>query len=46
MSVIPAAQAQPLDKVRFGTNWVAEAEHGGYFAAEGLELELEEFAAR
>ena len=23
-----AAQAQKLDKVRFGTNWVAEAEHG------------------
>src|SRR5258708_18660842 len=28
-----AAQAQPLDKVRFGTNWVAEAEHGGFFQA-------------
>ncbi|MFN3655999.1 MAG: ABC transporter substrate-binding protein [Pseudolabrys sp.] len=28
-----AAQAQPLDKVRFGTNWVAQAEHGGYFQA-------------
>jgi NitT/TauT family transport system substrate-binding protein len=28
-----AAQAQPLDKVRFGTNWVAEAEHGGYYQA-------------
>jgi len=22
------AQAQALDQVRFGTNWVAEAEHG------------------
>jgi NitT/TauT family transport system substrate-binding protein len=27
------AQAQTLDKVRFGTNWVAEAEHGGYYQA-------------
>ena len=25
--------AQPLDQVRFGTNWVAEAEHGGYYQA-------------
>src|SRR5471032_1589195 len=28
-----AALAQPLDKVRFGTNWVAEAEHGGFYQA-------------
>src|SRR6185369_13980812 len=28
-----AAQAQSLDKVRFGTNWVAEGEHGGYYQA-------------
>jgi NitT/TauT family transport system substrate-binding protein len=28
-----AAKAQPLDKVRFGTNWVAEAEHGGFYQA-------------
>lgn len=28
-----AAQAQHLDKVRFGTNWVAEAEHGGFYQA-------------
>ena len=27
------AFAQPLDKVRFGTNWVAEAEHGGFYQA-------------
>ncbi len=27
------ATAQPLDKVRFGTNWVAEAEHGGFYQA-------------
>jgi NitT/TauT family transport system substrate-binding protein len=28
-----SAQAQKLDKVRFGTNWVAEAEHGGFYQA-------------
>jgi len=28
-----AASAQTLDKVSFGTNWVAEAEHGGYYQA-------------
>ena len=28
-----AAPAQALDKVRFGTNWVAEAEHGGFYQA-------------
>ena len=27
------AAAQPLDKVTFGTNWVAEAEHGGFYQA-------------
>jgi NitT/TauT family transport system substrate-binding protein len=27
------AQAQQLDKVRFGTNWIAEGEHGGYYQA-------------
>jgi NitT/TauT family transport system substrate-binding protein len=27
------AFAQTLDKVRFGTNWVAEAEHGGFYQA-------------
>ena len=30
---LASAQAQPLDKVRFGTNWVAEAEHGGFYQA-------------
>jgi NitT/TauT family transport system substrate-binding protein len=30
---LAAAQAQPLEKVRFGTNWVAEAEHGGFYQA-------------
>jgi NitT/TauT family transport system substrate-binding protein len=28
-----AAHAQSLDKVSFGTNWVAEAEHGGHYQA-------------
>lgn len=32
MLVMPAA-AETLDKVSFGTNWVAEAEHGGFFQA-------------
>src|SRR5262245_52157883 len=27
------ARAQTLDKVSFGTNWVAEGEHGGFFQA-------------
>src|ERR1700684_2981013 len=27
------AFAQVLDKVTFGTNWVAEAEHGGFYQA-------------
>src|ERR1041384_5174564 len=30
---ISAAHAQALDKVTFGTNWVAQAEHGGYYQA-------------
>jgi NitT/TauT family transport system substrate-binding protein len=30
--MIPAS-AQALDKVSFGTNWVAEAEHGGFYQA-------------
>ena len=28
-----SAQSQKLDKVSFGTNWVAEAEHGGFYQA-------------
>src|SRR5262245_37217071 len=31
--VVGTAQAQPLDKVSFATNWVAEAEHGGFYQA-------------
>jgi NitT/TauT family transport system substrate-binding protein len=30
---IAPASAQTLDKVTFGTNWVAEAEHGGFYQA-------------
>src|SRR5215467_2144662 len=29
----PAAAQQKLDKVSFGTNWLAEAEHGGHYQA-------------
>jgi len=32
VSLAPA-RAETLDKVSFGTNWVAEAEHGGFFQA-------------
>jgi NitT/TauT family transport system substrate-binding protein len=32
-AVTVAAGAQTLDKVSFGTNWVAEAEHGGFYQA-------------
>ncbi len=32
VSVVPT-RAETLDKVTFGTNWVAEAEHGGFFQA-------------
>jgi hypothetical protein len=31
-----AAVAQTLDKVSFATNWIAEAEHGGYPVARGV----------
>src|SRR5215208_4545443 len=30
---VGTAGAQTLDKVSFGTNWVAEAEHGGFYQA-------------
>jgi NitT/TauT family transport system substrate-binding protein len=33
MPALSPVLAQPLDKVRFGTNWVAEAEHGGFYQA-------------
>jgi NitT/TauT family transport system substrate-binding protein len=32
-TVSSASSAQTLDKVTFGTNWVAEAEHGGFYQA-------------
>jgi NitT/TauT family transport system substrate-binding protein len=32
-AIPPAARAQALDKVAFGTNWVAEGEHGGFYQA-------------
>src|SRR5262245_26956437 len=36
LAIAPAAvqaQAQQLEKVTFATNWVAEAEHGGFYQA-------------
>ena len=33
MLAMASAHAQPLDKVTFATNWVAEAEHGGFYQA-------------
>jgi NitT/TauT family transport system substrate-binding protein len=33
IALAASALAQPLDKVSFGTNWVAEAEHGGFYQA-------------
>jgi NitT/TauT family transport system substrate-binding protein len=32
-AALAPARGAPLDKVRFGTNWVAEAEHGGFYQA-------------
>src|SRR6266404_3016403 len=32
-AIFPARAQTMLDKVSFGTNWVAEAEHGGFFQA-------------
>ena len=33
MAISPAGAQTTLDKVSFGTNWVPEAEHGGFFQA-------------
>lgn len=33
MAALTPVGAETLDKVSFGTNWVAEAEHGGFFQA-------------
>src|SRR5580700_10434809 len=32
-AVATAPPAEALDSIRFGTNWVAEAEHGGFYQA-------------
>jgi NitT/TauT family transport system substrate-binding protein len=32
-AALAQAHAQQLERVRFGTNWVAEAEHGGFYQA-------------
>ncbi len=32
-AILAMPPAYALDKVRFGTNWVAEAEHGGFYQA-------------
>jgi NitT/TauT family transport system substrate-binding protein len=48
--VTPLARAQPLDKVVFGTNWRAQAGHGGFYQAladgtykrMGLEVEIQQ----
>jgi NitT/TauT family transport system substrate-binding protein len=33
LAISSSAAAQPLDKVTFATNWVAQAEHGGFYQA-------------
>ena len=33
MAILPANAQATLDKVSFGTNWLPEAEHGGFFQA-------------
>jgi NitT/TauT family transport system substrate-binding protein len=33
LAAATVSPAQALDSVRFGTNWVAEAEHGGFYQA-------------
>src|SRR6476646_7577793 len=33
LTALSPASAQTRDKVSFGTNWVAEAEHGGFYQA-------------
>src|SRR5687768_11633371 len=30
---LSGAHAQQLDKISFGTNWVAQGEHGGFYQA-------------
>jgi NitT/TauT family transport system substrate-binding protein len=33
MAILPASAQTAMDKVSFGTNWVPEPEHGGFFQA-------------
>ena len=33
VGMLTSAHAQQLDKVSFATNWVAQAEHGGFYQA-------------
>jgi NitT/TauT family transport system substrate-binding protein len=33
LAAAPAAAQQPLAKISYGTNWLAEAEHGGFYQA-------------
>src|SRR3979490_2258482 len=33
MAALAPARGQTLDKISFGTNWVAEGEHGGFYQA-------------
>jgi NitT/TauT family transport system substrate-binding protein len=48
LAVGPAARGQTLDKLRFSTDWLAQAEHGGYYQAQaeglyrqhGLDVEI------
>lgn len=48
LAVFTNAQAQDLEKVTFGTNWFAQAEHGGFYQAKaegiyekyGLDVEI------
>ncbi|MBN9671097.1 ABC transporter substrate-binding protein [Roseibium aggregatum] len=48
LALMASTSAQALEKVSFGTNWVAQAEHGGYYQAVadgtyadcGLEVEI------
>jgi NitT/TauT family transport system substrate-binding protein len=33
LALLTASSAQPVDKISFGTNWVAQGEHGGFYQA-------------
>src|SRR6267154_3920523 len=45
MAALAPARGQTLDKVSFGTNWVAEGEHGGFFQAVANKVPLVAVAA-